>query len=727
MNPFDHIHGNFDQNRLEQFMAAQQQKPTVTAQPQQQNNSHHNFFVDSLPTVLGTVGSIGGGLLGGFFGGGVGAVPGAAGGGAAGSAAGQWLENVLTGDNAGKDVGKEALLGGVFGAGPLRLGKFALGVPALLAGRGAEEAAGNAAGNVVKGLAENGAKTAAEQPLKTSTFGKFTTAGNKLLASQYGTIDKPVMRETNPMDTISKLADVGILKPTDAEKISHAITGSNGLLTQQVAKAVGSAGKVSTGNIENVFSNALAEHGIEPNAASALRNTLDAQMAIIAKEGNSPQTVLKVMQNLEKRAANLEGRGGNYRQSTPERVDAANVLRSVRNELQDQLYNASGGNKNLAGVLTPELRNSLVQLHPKSPQWKNYVDNTIMKSKSIGDLRSAQAPFVNISKIIENGDQNLFGFTGRVGNAFASPGNFKDAVLNAATGMVKDPAARAAGSTLRGVGTGQIANQALDTTAKGLTKATLGTGFKEGTANSVFNPRTLEGALMSGSMNPQGGQNAPQGSLTAVQSGQGADALNATAPAGIPGVSGSGFGSSPSGQPAGMGQISQSGSPYSQEALVYDIQRDPQNAAKYIDYYKQLDAIFNNPATSQKLNATQIQQQNTALSGMQSLQDISNFLQQNPNAPKADALPDFTHGLTGTGAYHTAIQNATDAIGRLRSGGAINADEEKRFRSFLPSAFDSPDTVQYKLNALNNIFARFADPQAASSSLEAALTQQGGY
>lgn len=131
-------------------------------------------------------------------------------------------------------------------------------------------------------------------------------------------------------------------------------------------------------------------------------------------------------------------------------------------------------------------------------------------------------------------------------------------------------------------------------------------------------------------------------------------------------------------------------------------------------------------ASGGSLNATQLQQANNAQSGLDSLGTIAGILQQDPNAAKKAALPggSFTQALTGTGQYQAAINNATDVIGRLRSGGAINADEEKRFRSLLPAAFDSPDTVQYKLGSLAQLFQKFTNPQAAqpgASDLASAL------
>lgn len=133
------------------------------------------------------------------------------------------------------------------------------------------------------------------------------------------------------------------------------------------------------------------------------------------------------------------------------------------------------------------------------------------------------------------------------------------------------------------------------------------------------------------------------------------------------------------------------------------------------------------PATTKPLNSTQQQQANNAQSGLDSLSEIAQTLQSNPGASKLASLPggSLTSSLTGTGSYKAAVNNATDVIGRLRSGGAINQDEEKRFKSLLPGAFDDPETVNYKLTQLSTLFQRFVNPSGGSSDAADALSSLG--
>lgn len=53
----------------------------------------------------------------------------------------------------------------------------------------------------------------------------------------------------------------------------------------------------------------------------------------------------------------------------------------------------------------------------------------------------------------------------------------------------------------------------------------------------------------------------------------------------------------------------------------------------------------------------------------------------------------------------TRRQNLSDLVGRMRSGGAINKDEEKRFLKLIPRFGDTEETVKYKLNQLNKEFS----------------------
>jgi hypothetical protein len=85
----------------------------------------------------------------------------------------------------------------------------------------------------------------------------------------------------------------------------------------------------------------------------------------------------------------------------------------------------------------------------------------------------------------------------------------------------------------------------------------------------------------------------------------------------------------------------------------------------------------------------------------------------------------LTAGLLGTGDFRAAIANTTDVIGRLRSGGAISGDEEHRFRSMLPQSGDSQATAMQKIQNVQSLLSKFANPQTAASDPSSLLTSLG--
>lgn len=105
------------ESKRRQMLAIQER-----AQEQQRNKK--SFWTDQISTVLGTLGAIGGTM--------VAPVIGTAGGGAAGAALGELIENKLTGEDWSKNLLKEAALGGILSAGPLRLAKYAKGANVAL-------------------------------------------------------------------------------------------------------------------------------------------------------------------------------------------------------------------------------------------------------------------------------------------------------------------------------------------------------------------------------------------------------------------------------------------------------------------------------------------------------------------------------------------------------------------------------------------------------------------
>jgi hypothetical protein len=681
-----------------------------------------NFLTSILPTIGGTAGGIGGGAAGGALAGtailpGVGTVAGgllgALLGGAGGGALGKVAENKVEGNAMGDGVLGAGIENGVLSAGPLRLLKGA-GAVTKAGGEGLLGAlAKPVAAHSAEALAGDAAQVAAT-PLKTSAAGKLESWGNNQLAKQWGTLDKPTIRATNPTRTVGQLADMGIIKPQDAERIAQGLTGSSGLLNQAVVKAVGSSGKVPISGVSSVLDKSLAEHGLVEKDAASVRQVVEAQLGKLGDGASAdPDKVLNVMKSIESRIANLGGKGGNYRMATPERLDQAKALQAVHKELEDSLYKAAGADEKVASVLTPDVEKGLLALHPGNPQWTAHVEK-IMNSKTIGELRSHQSPLVKASQMIDNAHDNSFSMGGKIGDML-SGGGFKSAIVNTAANVVKDPALRAAGNTARklaGSDTAQAGNllSALSApTKKGIIR-------NEVLGNMATNMLQSDKTAGAAPLDPNTIGRRPVPTIDTVTGAGTTTQSDFTTPTPLP------------------SQQQQNTSMFSPENAEAGIQSILAHGGKMSDvtaYVGLVQALSDMKAkanpTQKPLNATQQQQSSNAQSGLSSLDEIAGTLQNNPKASLLNALPGgaVMHNLVGTGSYDAAIQNATDVIGRLRSGGAISGDEEKRFLKMLPKAGDNSQTVQYKLNSVRNLFSSFAYPQAAADDQASLLSALG--
>jgi hypothetical protein len=95
-------------------------------------------------------------------------------------------------------------------------------------------------------------------------------------------------------------------------------------------------------------------------------------------------------------------------------------------------------------------------------------------------------------------------------------------------------------------------------------------------------------------------------------------------------------------------------------------------------------------------------------SGLSSAQTMRSILQQNPNAA-------FLPGIFNRD-FKYAQDNMTDAIGRLRSGGAIGEEEATNLSRLIPSAMDSAELKANKLadfeREMSTVYQRVTNEQA---------------
>lgn len=646
-------------------------QPTTNAQPKKKQK---NFLIDQISTVGGIVGGIGGGLLGAAAGG-FGAIPGAAIGSGAGSALGETLENALTGDSLGNNVLQEGLMGAAFGAGPIRGAKFALDAGKGLIKGGAKGLVDGSAKQVIRSASDEAAKFT----LRGAAGNALANKSNQFATKQFGLTDGFIANYQKKYgeDAGKTLTRYGINTADEADEVIKKQQG----IFDELVKGAGDIPADKIRNRLNTVGQELLTMG--PSEYQQMGQKLLAETdQLVGQFGDKiPATALN---NVRRQYDELV----NY---TTKQADPAKygVNKRVADALRETIQEASG---------SKELKNTGMELS---------------RLYTLSDEIAKRAPQVESRASSPVGFRNLLGATvgGGIGGVGGGvPGAIAGAALVSAA---NSPAGRRMITNASIGGAEKLIKSGAKAAPKQMTP--FGTAARIGGLNLATDAATAQAS--------------PQPTLESALTDQ-------SQSSGIFDMS-----QSPAMSPMidqnsidNIGQQYQaepvSSSPYSKENLLSDINRDPQNANKYIAYYQQLDEIFNPKVDTPQLNSTQMQQANTAQSGIDSLGAISQAIQQNSSAPALASIPggSFARNITGTGQYAAATANAVDAIGRLRSGGAINADEETRFRSLLPAAFDDPQTIQYKLQTLNSIFSRFANPQASrGGTLEDSLMTQGGY
>lgn len=248
---------------------------------------------------------------------------------------------------------------------------------------------------------------------KTSKEGKLRYAQGKELLAQYGAVDQPTARSARAVQSIQEIANAGFTKPEDVERMANVITGSNGEVSKLTKNMIKNASPVNTfaGEGDETISE-YVENRVRLNSLSgtnkgkAVMETIKANLdSLPSRMPNSdvyednPEDVFKVIQNLEASAAELEGRGGNtYHRPTIENIHQADVLKDTANLLKNRLFDTV----DVSEALTPEVAQNLKSYAPNNEKFAKWVDTEVMGAKNVQDLRRAQAPWVRMSKYIDN-------------------------------------------------------------------------------------------------------------------------------------------------------------------------------------------------------------------------------------------------------------------------------------------------------------------------------------
>lgn len=626
-------------------------------QPAPKKKKNKNFFLDQISTVLGTAGAIGGGILTAPTG--PGAVAGAAGGGALGSGLGEAIENLITGDRGLDNVGKEAVLGGIFGGGPLKLagmgGKALLGAGAKTAGReGVEALAG-------RGLAQAAKKTAGKNAL--------TRQGRELYRATLGVDDILTPGKVKPTsifkadELVDEAAQAGLRgSPKAMQRQAGVLFKDVGSQVDNALKPITSTAPITGKN--GLFTIAKSKVGrdlplrVDGVAATSEIQRIGNEMAEFAANGKLTASGLnQFKQRLSSRLS-------------PAFTKLANGQDLTMKELVDMSFWRESDN--LIGKLAPAAK----ELTKRQSRLYGLANGLATQTRSLGPANTVgEAVQRTIGRPFQAG-QNALGRAGmRLGGEGVEAGS-RQLGFGAAASMQP--------STLRGFG--GVTNRGI-TSRMGAKSLLGGSGGQE-------EPASLEDALMQ-----QGTQNQTPG-----------------LPNGISG---------PLDQQTRQ-PIQQS--PYSRENLMSDIQRDPENADKYLELFAMYDEIFN-PETDEEKPLTEGQQGRadviTALGNVEGIMG-GGSINYGPIGTRVEGLKSiFNAADPETLSYKNSLGQIRGAIAKARAGASMTPGELKLLDTYTPKDTDSEQVVRSKLTQLRALYGSQA-PTGGATLEDALMQYQGG-
>ena len=591
--------------------------------------------------------STAGGILGGIGGSFIAPIAGTAGGAAAGSALGETLENALMGESLGKNVAKEAALGGIFSAGPLRLGSKVISKVAPRAGRSLEQGGKNLLG----------------------TQANLTRAQSR----QLGSTPQDVLGEINQrtgLTNINKMADVG-----------KSVTGESGVFSELTRNAIGNTKGVDIGDLrtvaEDLFVNkaplvtgAAKKNVVEQVKNSAVKSYGGAKGSLSTLA--DPYEAFDVARGFEANAARLRSA---YNASAADK-QLADVYTSLAKEVNQRLFSAPGVVEGLIAA-KPAAVTALKQLAKSAPSRSEKNAYTKLAQelgavKTVKDARTAQSAFVKLSNIDQATAQAQSGAGAQLGSSMQGlgkilqrPSNLLAVPLNAAT-----PAVGGGAVTLGRALQGGMAAP----TAKGIAGRVGAAGVVSGTVNqSAQQTGSLEGALAS------------------------QDGMNETPflPDGI------------SGPLDSMTKQPVEQSPYPRENLIADVQRDPKNAEKYIEYFTQLQSVYAPPEQSKFTSST-----------AGTIADMQKGLQTIDDLKSMVSGGEFAGGVVRGGLrklnpfdstyrqQQAMVDTSRQIVGKAMEGGVLRKEDEEKYKRILPTMQDPPEVALSKLNYIQGVLSQ---------------------
>ena len=151
---------------------------------------------------------------------------------------------------------------------------------------------------------------------------------------------------------------------------------------------------------------------------------------------------------------------------------------------------------------------------------------------------------------------------------------------------------------------------------------------------------------------------------------------------------------------------------FTQDNVVAMMAADPKHASTYSSLYK----MFN---PTQGKVTEQVKQ--NAISGLNALGKARSELARDSGVIAKSQLPDALAGILGGGSYKAAVKEVADVYTRLRTGAALNKEEQEFYDSQLPKVTDQPRDIEYKLSLFEDLFSRLSGQQNAVDELDQLL------
>lgn len=642
-----------------------------------------DFWTDQISTGGGIGGALGGAAAGATIGSvvpgigtAIGGLIGGIAGGALGSGAGEFTENVITGEeDKFRNVGQEALLGGIFSAPPIRAGKALIG-------------AGKA---VASGTGAAGARTAAETALtKPGVIQSLVGKGGQALIGSGDTLAVKQFR-LNPSQTSN-------FKKKFGEDAGAVIRRYGFQSADEIAEK-------GIKPLQDQFTQTVAN--IPPVSKSALQETFNQKIATLSKSSASDTRALA--QQLKQEAdAILKPLGESI---SPVELNAIkNQFDSLVNYTQQQANPARYGvNKRAADAIRETLQKSdptgtLKQIG-RERQKLTQLSDIALKQEELG---RGSLP-VGLT-------QGIGGIAGGVatGNPLGMVGG---AIGTAAMNSQAGRRAVAGGADRLSEALLSASQRPVNPTSAGGVIGRLGT---VGAAGSIFDQSENS---------PSNTMNAP---ISNPMNSDSMDTLYNVVP-----TAGSIFESNM--QPQQLEQP-QSQNPYPQQNLLFDIQRDPQNANKYIAYYQSLQEVLGQgaPEPLSQSNQSALASADNAENTLNQLEGL--FAQAGGGGGRIGGFVQNLAGQAGldknASVYNSLSQASVTQIAKALAGsgaGTVSDADARVIIQALPTLQDSPEEARAKFSALRQRLqaarenTMFYGQGGTSNPLEQALMQQGAF